>query len=146
MANFRLTTDIQNNFPMLSDRIKSALKEAMVDIMMDVNMVAIGSAPHWKGTLERSGIHKDLVDSGSTIGFNIGVSQRGKNGFDYGVLRHDSNYNLGEKSRGKSGGASGIAGTRFPVGQGFISKPMEQNEQAYIEYLQRAYEDTLNGI
>lgn len=146
MASFRFDTDIDNNFPYAKDMIIASLEQAMVDIMMDVNMVAIGSAPHWKGTLERSGIWKKPIVGSNELGFNIGVSQRGKNGFDYGVLRHDSSYNLGEKSRGKSGGASGIAGTRFPVGKGFISKPMEQNEQAYIEYLQQAYEDALNGI
>lgn len=143
MANFNLNVEIQNNFERLEPIIKQALKDAMVDIMLDVNMCAVGSSPHYKGTLERSGIHKNLIDNGSTVGFQIGVSQRGANGFDYGNLMHDGRYNLGERSRNKTGGRSGIAGTSFPVGNKFISRPLEANEQAYIDYLQRAYEEAL---
>ena len=109
----------------------------MQDIVLDLSNTAKGSAPHWKGRLEK-GITHNLINQKTYLEGTVGVSVIEK-GFDYGQFRHDKPFNLGEKSMSKSGGKYGISGKSFGVGDGFISYPMEANEKAYLEYIEEKF-------
>ena len=129
-----ITVEIKRYDKELIKKNNVAMKKAMQDVVLDLSNTAKGSAPHWKGRLEKSISHNVLASGGYLEG-TVGVSVI-ERGFDYGQFRHDKPFNLGEKSRAKSGGKSGISGKSFGVGDGFISYPAQANEKAYIEYIE----------
>lgn len=108
-----------------------------MDCTDDLRNTAIGSAPHWKGRLEK-GITSDFLSSSVFMEGTVGVSAI-EDGFDYGQFRHDSPFNLGAKSQRKQGGKSGISKKSFGVGDGFIAYPAEANNSAYIDYIEKAF-------
>lgn len=128
-----ITVDIKRYDSQLIKKHNKAMKEAVQDIVLDLSNTAKGSAPHWKGRLEK-GISHDILASQKYLEGTVGVSVIEK-GFDYGQFRHDKPFNLGEKSQAKAGGKSGISGKSFGVGDGFIKYPMEANKNAYLQYL-----------
>lgn len=132
-----ITVEIKRYDSKLIKQNNVAMKKAMQDIVLDLSNTAKGSAPHWKGRLEK-GITHNLINQKTYLEGTVGVSVIEK-GFDYGQFRHDKPFNLGEKSRAKSGGKSGISGKSFGVGDGFISYPMEANEKAYLEYIEEKF-------
>ena len=121
----------------LIKRNNAAMKTAIQDIVLDLSNTAKGSAPHWKGRLEK-GITHNVLASQTYMEGTVGVSVIEK-GFDYGQFRHDKPFNLGEKSQRKSGGRSGISGKSFGVGDGFIKYPMAANENAYVNYIDEKF-------
>ena len=56
--------------------------------------------------------------------------------FDYGALRHDFPFNLGEGSLNKSPAVSNITGNSFGVGYNFAAGPAEQNADGYFKYIE----------
>lgn len=138
-----ITVDMQRYDEKLIKKHNKVMKEAVQDIVMDLSNTAKGSAPHWKGRLEK-GISHDVLASQKYLEGTVGVSVV-ENGFDYGQFRHDKPFNLGEKSQAKSGGKSGISGKSFGVGDGFIKYPMEANRQAYLNYLDEKFQRAINN-
>lgn len=130
---------VKDYTPQLIRKNQLAVKQAVQDCTDDLKNVAIGSAPHWKGRLEK-GITTTFLNSSSYVEGKVGVSVIEK-GYDYGQLRHDHPFNLGEKSRKKQGGKSGISGKSFSVGNGFISSPAEANRSAYLNHIEKIFID-----
>lgn len=110
---------------------------ASKDIADDVVGAAQGAAPHLRGQLEK-GITKEMSISTSGIEITVDASAKDKKGFDYAPYIHDSDYNLGTISLSKGGGKSGLSGKTFNVGKGFIERPVEQGEAAYISHFEKA--------
>lgn len=138
-----ITVEITDYSKDLIKKNNVAMKEAFQDILLDISNTAKGSAPHWKGRLEK-GITHTLINSKAYFEGTVGVSVSEK-GFDYGIYRHDHPFKLGEKSKKKSGGKSGISGKSFEVGHGFISRPMDEGKEAYLGYIDQKFQQAINS-
>lgn len=117
------------------------LSTAAVNVANDVVGAAQGAAPHFRGQLEKN-ISKEVKATFGGVEVIIDSTAKGENGFDYAPYIHDGNYFLGEKSRAKTGGQSGMTGLTYAVGKGYLSKPVTMGEAAYI----RHFENILGGV
>lgn len=140
------SVEIINNFDIgaLDDRTRGALKDAVTDVTLDLLATARGVAPHYEGDLEK-GINEEIIASPTEITGLIGVRAIGGNGFDYGILRHDHPFKLGEGSLNKGSGGSPMFGDTFSVGYGFISRPAEALQDEYLKYIQEEFNKALEG-
>lgn len=123
-------------------KVTDSLKEAAYDIGYDLRDTSRGAAPHYKGQLEK-GITLDVTITGKGFTAEVFASAKGSNGFDYANHMHDGNYMLGQQSQAKSGGHSGISGMSFAVGKGYLKRPAEMNERAYIKYFEKALREAV---
>jgi len=142
MARFSVDVDFVDRSKLLSKRVKKDMRNAMTDVVLDMKRVASMSAPHDTGLLERSAQHEVFVGSQGiegTVGFNA-VNK----GFNYAQWTHDKSYELGEKSKRKTGGQSRFGSGRVPVGKGYLENALEKNRAGYMEHLQEAYTNSLN--
>ncbi len=119
----------------IKDDVNGAAKDACMDIINDVQFVTKGSAPHLTGNLERS-ISKHTRRTKHTFTGEISISAYSKRGYDYGALRHDFHFNLGEGSLNKPPVVSSITGEMFEVGSLFAKTPIEGNTNGYLEFLE----------
>lgn len=117
--------------------VQANMKMAAQDIKNDWQNTSRSMAPHKKGQLEKGIIGKV---SYRDLGFKIemGAVARGSNGYDYAKKMHNASYSLGKQSIAKGYGLSGISGKSFPVGNGYLSKPLEGNFSSYNAHLQKA--------
>lgn len=130
----------EDNFAKYQARADTLLRTAAMDIMLDYRAAARGSAPHNTGMLEK-GINGKVV--GSANGITIEMFATAVNrGYDYAEHMNSGNYKLGVKSQAKAGGLSGISGKLFPVGKGYMTKPLTENSKDYCDYFAKA----LRGI
>lgn len=120
-------------FNRLLTEINPLVKEVGADLLNDMQYVTRGAAPFDTGQLTRNISAKAIYDGDSFKG-EVGVSSY-NSGFDYGVLRHDFPFNLGEGSLKKSPVTSTITGETFVVGYGFASEPLKGNAKGYIDYI-----------
>ncbi|MEH7117211.1 hypothetical protein V7128_07285 [Neobacillus vireti] len=143
MARFNMRVDFVDNSRLLERKVKSAMKDAVLDVTLDMKRVASASAPHDTGFLEKSAQHEVFVTNQSVEG-TVGFSAV-HDGFDYARWTHDEEYNLGEKSARKRGGKSrfGNGGT-VPVGKGYLENALEMNKQGYLQYLEQKYKESLS--
>lgn len=142
MARFRVDVDFVDRSKLLNGKVKKGMRDAMTDVVLDVKRVASMSAPHATGYLEKTAQHEIAVGSQGIEG-SVGFSAV-QNGFNYAQWTHDASYELGEKSKRKSGGKSKFGSGRVPVGRGYLENALEMNKAGYMEHLQQAYTDALN--
>lgn len=126
----------EDNFMQYDQKAKSLLKKAAEDIALDYRAAARGSAPHNTGMLEK-GITDKITSSSNSITIEITASAVNR-GYDYAEHMNSGNYKLGVKSQAKAGGLSGISGKLFPVGKGYMTKPLTENSKAYCDYFAKA--------
>lgn len=138
-VEIKSTIDVTN----IDAEATEAIKNAVVDVTTDLLAVARGTAPHWQGDLER-GIVDNYSFGDEMVGM-IGVSAIGANGFDYGVLRHDHPFNLGEQSTAKGSGSSPMFGGGFAVGYEFVTRPAEALQEDYLKYIEEEFYNALGG-
>lgn len=121
--------------------VAKSMVVASKDIADDVTGAAQGAAPHLRGQLEK-GITQEMTISTKGIEISVDASAKDGDGFDYAPYIHNSDYNLGTQSLNKDGGSSAISGKTFNVGKGFIERPINEGESAYI----RHFENALKGV
>ena len=132
----------QNNFLVaLASDIKSYIQKVGVDVTNDMQYVTRGAAPFDTGQLEGN-ISATIRSSGDSFTGEIGVSSYNR-GFDYGALRHDYPFNLGQGSLSKGGVTSPITGHSFVVGYAFASETAEGNADGYFKYIEEQLSDLL---
>ena len=132
----------QNNFLVaLASDIKSYIQKVGVDVTNDMQYVTRGAAPFDTGQLEGN-ISAATRSSGDSFTGEIGVSSYNR-GFDYGALRHDYPFNLGQGSLSKGGVTSPITGHSFVVGYAFASETAEGNADGYFKYIEEQLSDLL---
>lgn len=122
-------------------KLKSNIKDAGVDILDDYVSAAQSAAPHKTSQLEK-GIKGKIKHS--DLGFKIDViaSAKDSKNNDYAQIMHDGDYNLGAGSIAKGEGYSGLSKETFPVGQGYLTNPLEASFNSYVRYLQNAVNNT----
>lgn len=141
MARFRVDVDFVDRTRLLNKRVKSGMRNAMTDVVLDMKRVASMSAPHNTGFLEKNAQHEIFVGSQGIEGsVSFSAVERG---FNYAQWTHDENYELGEKSKRKQGGKSKFGSGRVPVGKGYLENTLNRNKQGYLDHLQQAYNNAL---
>lgn len=141
MARFKVDVDFVDNSKLLNGKIKKAMKDAVLDVTLDLKRVASMSAPHDTGYLEKNAQHEVYVASQyveGTVGFSAV-----ENGFNYAQWTHDEEYELGEKSARKRGGKSKFGSGTVPVGQGYLENALEYNKQGYIDHIKQKYREAV---
>lgn len=117
------------------------MQEALKDVILDVKRVSSESAPHKSGYLEKN---RYTVSQGrGQLEGTVSFRARNKK-FDYARWTHDERYNLGEKSLRKSGGSSKYGSGTIPVGTGYLSNTIKNNEKGYLNYFDEVYKKTLS--
>lgn len=130
------------NFKQLLLNIRGVVKSAGIDIMNDIAYVSKGAAPFDTGQLEGNINSTYKADANNFTG-TLGVSSFNR-GFDYGALRHDYPFNLGEGSLSKGGVTSNITGQSFSVGYNFAAGTAESNEGGYVDYIEEKLQEVID--
>lgn len=141
MARFNVDVDFVDRSKLLNKRVRRGMQDAMTDVVLDLKRVASMSAPHKTGFLEKNAQHEIFVGSQGIEG-SVGFSAV-ERGFNYAKWTHDEDYELGEKSKRKSGGQSKFGSGRVPVGKGYLENALEMNREGYLRHLQDAYTNSL---
>lgn len=136
-----LTFESNNFLASLASDMRSYIQKVGVAITNDMQYVTRGAAPFDTGQLEGN-ISATTRNSGNNFSGQIGVSSYNR-GFDYGALRHDYPFNLGQGSLSKGGVTSPITGQSFVVGYAFASETAEGNADGYFKYIEEQLNDLL---
>jgi hypothetical protein len=131
----RLTFDVRisrNLIPQITSETKRTITQSIRTIAQDVARTSSEATPHKTGDLEGS-YSVAYQSSGSQITATIEYAVY-KDGFNYAIAMHEWTYNLGEGSRGKSGG-TGMSGTHYPVGNKFLTRVLEGEAETYRNYI-----------
>ena len=131
----------KNMTPQVQRSVKSAVRNSIRTIGQDIARTASESAPHLTGDLEAS--YAVNYSSGSVIKATVEFSVF-KDGFNYAMAMHEWTYKLGEGSRAKGGG-TGMSGKSYPVGRKYLTRVLEGEEQAYIDYIKQKVSEALRG-
>lgn len=124
---------LNSNLRKIKGIVRTESIKGMKASMKDLNRVASEAAPLDEGKLEMSGSHSTSVN-GSTIIGTVGFSAYNKD-FNYAIWTHEENYNLGKRSRKKSGG-SGMSGKSYDVGKGYLIRPFRGEAKTYRGVIQ----------
>mgnify|MGYP000076084848 CR=1 FL=1 len=141
MSCIRLVVQDLTNFKQLLQQTRVTYQKIGVDILNDMQYVTRGAAPFDTGQLTRN-ISAKSTYGGDSFKGEIGVSSY-NSGFDYGVLRHDFPFELGEGSLNKPPVTSPITGETFVVGYAFASEPLMGNAKGYIDYIEEQLRNLL---
>lgn len=136
-----LTFEHNNFLAALANDMRSYIQKVGADITNDMQYVTRGAAPFDTGQLEGN-ISATTRDSGDSFTGEIGVSSYNR-GFDYGALRHDYPFNLGQGSLNKGGVTSNITGQSFVVGYAFASETAEGDADGYFKYIEEQLNDLI---
>lgn len=140
-ARVNITFQDLTNFHQLEQEAMELTKRVGVDILNDMQYVTRGAAPFDTGQLEGN-ISATSSASDDSFKGEIGVSSYNR-GFDYGALRHDYPFNLGQGSLNKGGVTSNITGQSFVVGYAFASETAEGDADGYFKYIEEQLNDLL---
>lgn len=136
-----------NNLNQIKRNVKSAVEEAVHDVSDDLVRTSSETAPHWKGILEQS-YGKSVAWRGNKCVAVVDYSVKednGQNGFDYAIWIHEGDYELGEESEKKasSGGGVGMSGKSYPVGNKFLTRPLNGEADTYRKHIQSVVDENL---
>lgn len=132
---------LTDNTGLLSRVIQSNVKSAFTDVVTDLKRTSSAAAPHDKGFLEKNHYRITTASGGQLRGEVFFTAKR--NGFDYAEYTHDADYNLGEKSKRKTGGKSKFASGTIGVGKSYLSNTVESSTDGYIEHMAESYHKAL---
>ncbi|MBC9786291.1 HK97 gp10 family phage protein [Heliobacterium chlorum] len=122
--------------------IRNQIKRAVHDCADDLVRASSETAPHDKGILEKS-FAKEVTSTSSTVTATVDYSIK-ERGFNYALAMHELKYPLGPGSLAKPGGY-GMSGKHYPVGNKFLTRPLEGETQTYKEYIEREIQKVLKG-
>lgn len=137
----KITFESNNFLATLASDMRSYIQKVGVAITNDMQYVTRGAAPFDTGQLEGN-ISATTRNSGNSFSGQIGISSYNR-GFDYGALRHDYPFRLGQGSLSKGGVTSPITGQSFVVGYAFASETAEGNADGYFKYIEEQLNDLL---
>ena len=138
----KLTFEHDNFLEALANDIRSLIQKVGGDITNDMQYVTRGASPFDTGQLEGN-ISATTKSGGDSFTGEIGVSSYNR-GFDYGALRHDYPFQLGEGSLNKLPVVSPITGQSFVVGYAFASETAEGNADGYFKYIEEQLDSLLD--
>lgn len=138
MAKMGIKVDVTDNTGKISNQMFKNLKQAVTDVTLDIKRVSSASAPHKSGFLEKN--THDIQAGADFIEGSVSFKAVNK-GFDYAEWTHNADYNLGEKSKRKSGGKSRYGSGSVPVGKGYLKNTVENGRAGYREHIIKAFGD-----
>jgi hypothetical protein len=136
------------NMKKIEKKVQNASVKTMKKAMMDLERVASETAPLDEGDLEMGGFHDvDINNSGKEImgwvGFEAWNDKPNRSyDFNYAIWIHEKTYNLGERSKQKSGG-QGLSGKSYSVGNKYLTRPHEGEAPVHREMLKQAIKKSL---
>ncbi|PFW43796.1 hypothetical protein [Priestia megaterium] len=137
-VNFRVLRD---NKALISRLASQGAQTAMQDVVNDLAKASSGAAPHLTGRLEDSYTTEVGHDSAYRIKGTVSYSVS-EGGYNYAIKMHEGNYNLGAGSQAKNGG-QGMSGKSYPVGNKFLTRPLEGEADAYSKHLEKGIKNQL---
>ena len=129
--------------------VEKSTYTAMTKSMKDLERVASETTPYEEGDLEMGGFHGVDKQSDGVMGW-VGFEAFNDNpnrsyDFNYAIWIHEETYNLGDGSKQKSAG-SGISGKSYPVGNKYLTRPLEGEAPAYREIIKQDVKRALRNI
>lgn len=140
MANWGIRVKVTDDTSKISRKMAKNLQQAVTDVTLDIKRVSSASAPHKTGRLEKN-THSVQVEGKAIVG-TVKFNAVNK-GFNYAVWTHNATYNLGERSKAKSGGKSKYGSGSVPVGKGYLKNTVDNGRSGYREHLKTAFEEAI---
>jgi len=129
----------------LSDEaVDKASELAMNDMTDELTRVATESAPINKGIL-RMNSTRSVKKNGFTGNFEGRVAFSIYEGtFNYALWIHEGAYELGEESE-SAPGTTGWSGKHYDVGRKYLSRPLEGERQAFLDFYAEQMKKAVEG-
>lgn len=145
MAKVRIR-GFNQNMKKIEKKVWNASLKTMKMAMKDLERVASETAPLDEGDLEMGGFNDVDKEGKKLIGW-VGFEAWNDNpkrsyDFNYAIWIHEETYNLGERSRQKTGGA-GMSGKTYAVGNKYLTRPHEGEAPYYREQIEKAVKKKL---
>lgn len=129
--------------------VEKATMKAMKFAMKDLERVASETAPLDEGDLEMGGVHDvDTTSKGlkGWVWFEAWNDNPDRSyDFNYAVWTHEQTYNLGPKSK-KKGSGSGLSGKTYPVGNKYLTRPLEGESPFYRDKIEEEVKESLKRL
>lgn len=137
---------LKQNKKRIHNIVRKTAIETMKDCMKDLERVASETTPYDEGDLEMGGFRDVDIEGSKIVGW-VGFEAWNDNpnrsyDFNYAIWIHEENYNLGEKSKQKSGGR-GISGKSYPVGKKYLTRPLEGEAPTYRNLIEQEIKKAL---
>lgn len=137
---------LKQNKKFIHNTVRKTAIATMKDAMKDLERVASETTPYDEGDLEMGGFH-DVDLEGSKIigwvGFEAWNDHPNRSyDFNYAIWIHEETYNLGERSKQKAGG-SGLSGNHYPVGNKYLTRPLEGEAPYYRTLIEQEIKKAL---
>jgi hypothetical protein len=143
MPRLRFDVRIERNLvPNITRDLQSTVRQSVRTIAQDLARTSSESAPHLTGDLEDSYTVSYSMSGGkliATVEFAVF-----KGGFNYAIAMHEWTYNLGVGSQAKPGG-TGMSGKSYVVGRKFLTRVLEGESDAYVQYIGEQIRQSLGG-
>lgn len=130
----------------IEKKVQTASHKTMKMAMKDLERTASETTPLDEGDLEMGGFHDVDVDGGKYVGW-VGFEAWNDHpnrsyDFNYAIWIHEETYELGKRSKQKGGG-KGLSGRTYPVGNKYLTRPLEGEAPAYREQIKQAVKKKL---
>lgn len=139
--------DVLQSLERSNRNIGRIVKQAVDDCVDDLIRTSSEIAPHDKGVLEKSWAKKVKVSAmqvEAEVTYSVKESDENGNYFNYALWTHEADYNLGPESQAKPGG-NGMSGRHYPVGNKYITRPLEGEKEAYKEHIVESLQREIGG-
>lgn len=129
------TVILPKSFSQLDKSLTKAVEQGIEDATDDLLRVASLRSPVDEGNLEKSGTSR-IVKSGNSVKGFVSFSAMNK-GFNYAKKLDEKTFNLGEKSKKKSGKGVRSKFTKVPmkVGTGYLSGTALECQDGYSKHI-----------
>lgn len=128
-VDVKITKDLTNK---VKAQVDKNVSTGVKNIAQDLARASSGATPHLKGDLSGSySIEYSLAGKRKYATVEYSVYNKG---FNYAIAMHEWTYNLGKRSRQKSGGR-GMSGRTYKVGNKFLTRVLKGETKAYRDYV-----------
>lgn len=127
--------------------IGKIVKQAVDYCVDDLIRTSSETAPHDKGVLEKSWSKEIKVSAtqvDAKVTYSVKESDSNGNYANYALWTHEADYNLGPGSQAKPGG-TGMSGKHYPVGNKYLTRPLEGEKEAYKDHIVEALRKEIGG-
>ncbi|MHC5291074.1 hypothetical protein ACYSTM_21215 [Bacillus licheniformis] len=140
---------LNRNMRQIQKTVDKATLRTMKAAMKDLERVASETAPFDEGDLEMGGSHGvNKISDGleGWVKFEAWNDHpRRSYDFNYAIWIHEETYNLGEKSKQKSGGR-GLSGKSYPVQKKYLTRPHEGEAPTYRKMIEQETKKSLRSM
>lgn len=134
--------DFMDSMKRFEVRAVGAGETAVNDFVDEIIRIASEITPIDKGTLTKSHT-RTITKSGGAIEAEIAFSVR-EGDFNYALWIHEGVYNLGAKSKARSG-TTGWSGKKYEVGRKYLERPIKGEQEAFQKHVAKLIDDRVGG-